>query len=306
MRFEDEQYSRLYKRDTTTWKMIPWQSRCILPLILRKVDRAGLLDLGEDGLEALAVHIEVPLSLVQEGMPDLLRRGVLVLRGDGLLLWPKFIEAQEAKQSDKARQKSARDRARDLASAATRGIDVPNEPVTPCDEPSRTVTVESRPVVLPSHAVTARHTVSQGVTLSSAQLSSAEPIAPNGTVTRTKTKIRKTGSRLPDTWTVSETLAAWARIQGISDRDVSASADHFRDHWLAADHRNAIKADWDAAFRTWVRRDIEAGKIVPYIPAPVAKLEPRTPEQLEAKRKSQEVLASALAEMDARAAARGA
>ncbi len=122
MRFEDEQYIRLYRRDTTTWLMLNWQGRCILPLIFRKLDRAGLLDLGDDGFEALAAHIQVPLEVVEEGMASILRRKALVLREDGLLMSPRFIEAQEAKQSDKARQKAARDRARDLASAAGRGV----------------------------------------------------------------------------------------------------------------------------------------------------------------------------------------
>lgn len=175
MRFEDEQYVRLYKRDTTTWKMMPWQSRCILPLILRKLDRAGILDLGDDGLEALAVHIEVPIEVVLEGMPAILRRGVLVLREDGLLVWPKFIDGQEAKQSDKARQKSARDRARDLASAADRGVDA----VTICDA---TVTPRDANDTPRDGTVTRGHTVSQSVTLSSADLSSAQlsqdPICP--------------------------------------------------------------------------------------------------------------------------------
>lgn len=115
-------------------------------------------------------------------------------------------------------------------------------------------------------------------------------------------KIRKTGTRLPDTWTVSETLAAWTRTQGISDRDVAATVEHFKDHWLAADHRNAVKADWDAAFRTWVRRDIEAGKIVPYVRPVQVEFAKPTAEQVEAKRESQALVASAIAEMDARMA----
>jgi len=162
MRFEDEQYVRLYKRDTTTWKMLPWQARCLLPLILRKLDRAGILDLGSDGLEALAVHIEMPLEVVEPGIAALLKRNVLVLREDGVLLWPKFIDGQEAKQSDKARQKAARDRARDVAQAESIGVTLRDGAVTlrDADTTPRDATV------------TRRHTVSHGVTLSSAQPSS--------------------------------------------------------------------------------------------------------------------------------------
>ena len=168
MRFEDEQYVRLYKRDTTTWLMLPWQGRAILGLILRKVDRAGILDLGEDGLEALAAHIQVPLDVVEPGMAAILKRGILLLRDDGVLVWPKFIDGQEAKQSDKARQKAARDRARDLASAAQRGVTVRDESVTvrDADDTGRDDTV------------TGGHAPSHDVTLSCAVLSCDQQIPP--------------------------------------------------------------------------------------------------------------------------------
>jgi hypothetical protein len=122
MRYEDERYVRLYTRDTTTWLLLPWQGRALLPLILRKVDRAGIMDLGEDGTEALAAHVGLPIDVVEVGLEALLRRGVLVLRQDGLLVWPRFIEAQEARQSDRARARAARERARDMASAIERGV----------------------------------------------------------------------------------------------------------------------------------------------------------------------------------------
>jgi len=166
MRFEDEQYVRLYKRDTTTWLMLNWQGRCILPLVLRKVDRAGILDLGEDGYEALAAHIQVPLEVVEAGMTSILARKILMLREDGVLVWPRFIEAQEAKQSDKARQKAARDKARDVAAANQRGVTVRNAPsrdVTDCTPDEQNVT--------------AGHTASQPVTLSCDQPSNEQPSA---------------------------------------------------------------------------------------------------------------------------------
>lgn len=193
MRFEDEQYIRLYKRDTTTWLMLNWQGRCILPLIFRKLDRAGLLDLGEDGYDALAAHIQVPIEVVEEGMKSILRRNALVLREDGLLVAPRFIDAQEAKQSDKARQKSARERARDIAAAAAKGItlredgDVPPPPSTPLPTTApltgdtdivtpreQTVTPRDAAVTPREQTVTAGHATSHGVTLSSAQLSCAQ------------------------------------------------------------------------------------------------------------------------------------
>lgn len=163
MRFEDEQYVRLYRRDTTSWLMLPWQARCVLPLILRACDRAGIIDLGEDGWEGLAVTIKVPADLVEAAMPAILRRGILVLQDGGLLVWPKFIEAQEAKQSDRARQKAARDRARDLALARARGVDVDTTDGAPASggPPSSTTFLASPDVTPRDGVVTPRDTSSR-------------------------------------------------------------------------------------------------------------------------------------------------
>ena len=43
MDWANERYVRLYTRDTVTWKMWPWEARAIFPLLMRKVDRAGVL-----------------------------------------------------------------------------------------------------------------------------------------------------------------------------------------------------------------------------------------------------------------------
>lgn len=95
MRFEDERYVRLYTRDTTTWLMLPWQSRAVAPLILRKVDRAGILDLGDDGIEGLAVHIGIPFDVVEPGVEGLVEHGTVEVR-NGILAWPRFVEAHES------------------------------------------------------------------------------------------------------------------------------------------------------------------------------------------------------------------
>lgn len=43
MNWSDERYVKLYERDTLTW---PWQAKCVFALLLRKVDRSGVLDTG--------------------------------------------------------------------------------------------------------------------------------------------------------------------------------------------------------------------------------------------------------------------
>lgn len=119
MRWADERYVRLYTRDTVGWKMLPWQGRALLPLILRKVDRAGILELGEDGVEGLSALLDMPMDVVQPGLEALLKRGVLTQSGVRLVV-PNFLEAQEATSSGAQRQREHRAKARDLARAGLR------------------------------------------------------------------------------------------------------------------------------------------------------------------------------------------
>jgi len=157
MDWPNERYVRLYVRDTTTWKRLGWDGQCVLMQLLRKVDRAGTLDLSElEPWEAVALHTGASEDVARRGVEALLRTRTAVISG-GRLMFPSFVEAQECSKTDKQRQKESRDR---------RAI-----PVTERDEASRNVTDPSQPV-------TAGHEQSQPVTschsvLCSAVLSSA-------------------------------------------------------------------------------------------------------------------------------------
>lgn len=131
MDWENETYVRLFKRDTATWKMLPWQGRAILPLILRKLDRSGILELGDDGEEALAALIDMPIEVVSAGLPELLRRQVFRLVS-GKLVMPNYLKAQESKQSDSQRKRESREKQRLAA--------LQSQPVTSCPEQSQPVT----------------------------------------------------------------------------------------------------------------------------------------------------------------------
>src|SRR6185312_5576397 len=64
---------------------------------------------------------------------------------------------------------------------------------------------------------------------------------------------RSRGCRLPADWQLTPALLAEA--QRIAPTvDARREADRFRDYWLAASGANAVKADWDATWRNWVRR----------------------------------------------------
>jgi hypothetical protein len=141
MRWSDERYVRLYTRDTTTWKLLPWESKALLPLLLRKLDRTGIIDLGEDGFDGIAALTDMPLDLVQAAMPELLRRRVFVL-ADSKLVMPHFIEAQEAVASGKARMElhRARVKARNESLQDVTDRDDSSPTVTPSDSTLQDVT----------------------------------------------------------------------------------------------------------------------------------------------------------------------
>ena len=143
MDWANEKYVRLFVRDTTTWKLLPWQSKALLPLIMRKLDRSGIIDLGEDGEEGLAAVVEVPLEFLQAGLPALLKRDVYRVLG-GKLVMPNFLAAQEARQSDAQRKRESRENQRLAA--------MKSQSVTECPESSQ------------SHEVTTCHASSVLVT----------------------------------------------------------------------------------------------------------------------------------------------
>jgi hypothetical protein len=140
----DERYVRLYTRDTVDWVAWGWEAQALFTLVLRKVDRAGTLALGKHGARGLAGLVAMPLEVVERALRVLLEDGALELHGT-VLVARNFIEAQEARASDRQRQQECRARKRDLARAAEMGTLVPKEavaapPVTFRDEVSQPVT----------------------------------------------------------------------------------------------------------------------------------------------------------------------
>jgi hypothetical protein len=114
MDWGSERYVRVYTRDTLTWKVIGWEARTTLLMLLRKVDRTGSFDIGaDDPFEAVAAVCDLPLELVvQPGLERLLKRSVVTM-GDQCLVINNFIEAQEAVASNALRCRLYRERLRD-------------------------------------------------------------------------------------------------------------------------------------------------------------------------------------------------
>lgn len=68
------------------------------------------------------------------------------------------------------------------------------------------------------------------------------------------TKPTKRGMRLPEDWSVSDAGRAFATGLKL---DADAVAEAFKDYWLAATGATSRKLDWDAAYRTWCRRQAD-------------------------------------------------
>ena len=175
MRWEDERYVRFYTRDTPEWKALTWHARGLFGLILRAVDRAGVLKVGKLGPKGVAVAIQAPWVEVEQALAELLSDGCVRFNPDQTALFiPNYLEAQECAQSDRARKRASRERAAAAfggtldASEKARmviqqvspdsGTVVPNRDSMPSQNVTPTVTIghERSQVVTPTHAVPCR------------------------------------------------------------------------------------------------------------------------------------------------------
>ncbi len=117
MNFEDEHYVRAYTRDTKTWLRWGWEGQCVFLLVLRKLDKAGVLDDIDDPVEDIALLTGLPGEVVEIGLPKVLKSGALELVGS-VLICPRYIEGQTARKSDAARAKESRQRRSNAARAS--------------------------------------------------------------------------------------------------------------------------------------------------------------------------------------------
>lgn len=119
MNWEDERWVKLYTRDSITWKLWGWQARFVMMSLMRKVDRAGVVDVAGRGINGLAALLEIPPDIVRDGLaqltePDDDGERTVVWDGPQLVI-SRFIEAQEAHTSNAQRQRDSRERRRDFA-----------------------------------------------------------------------------------------------------------------------------------------------------------------------------------------------
>lgn len=78
------------------------------------------------------------------------------------------------------------------------------------------------------------------------------PVARDGAARRPRAPARERGTRIPDDFEVTDDLKAWAH----DNAPWANRTDHemFVDHWRSASGPNAVKRDWAAAWRNWMRK----------------------------------------------------
>lgn len=140
MDWTDERWVKLYTRDTTDWLALSWQAQGLFVLILRKVNRAGVIDLGRAGKRGLAAHIGggSAWASLEPHLDELLADGCVTFDGIALRV-PNFVTAQTSIQSDKARKRAERERATDLGRDEQENEE-PKRDVTKRDGESQDVT----------------------------------------------------------------------------------------------------------------------------------------------------------------------
>lgn len=143
MDWSNERYVRLYTRETTTWKLLPWEGQALLAMLLRIVDRAGVLDLGgvTMGEAVCAAFPKWPAQVVETGLAALEKRGFIEVMPESIVV-PNFLEAQEAQHSAAQRQRDSRERRR---AKARDGQATPRRSVTERDSESRDTVENGQP-----------------------------------------------------------------------------------------------------------------------------------------------------------------
>lgn len=139
MDWSNERYVRLYTRDTPDWVLLSWEARSLWVLILRKLDRSGVMDMGRHGMRALSASVGMPLDVVERALPELLDDGCLLQNGSKLVA-PNFLEAQESVASDAQRKRESRARIRERAISSVTERDVRSRDGTESHARSRAVT----------------------------------------------------------------------------------------------------------------------------------------------------------------------
>ncbi|WP_244294404.1 hypothetical protein [Pseudomonas luteola] len=70
---------------------------------------------------------------------------------------------------------------------------------------------------------------------------------------------RQKATRLPNDWILPSEYLDWTlnTYAAATEADVFGTADRFKDYWIARAGATALKLDWFATWRNWIRNDYE-------------------------------------------------
>jgi hypothetical protein len=85
----------------------------------------------------------------------------------------------------------------------------------------------------------------------------AHPKLITETETETTPKGVSRATRIPEPFIVKTEMRAWAAKE-VPSVDVDRATRMFVDYWRAKSGRDATKADWEATWRNWLRRDFDS------------------------------------------------
>lgn len=237
MNFSDEEYVRLYITDTVTWRVLPWEARVTMVLALRKFDKAGVFEFGKHGAEkSLAAAVDLPVEIVTKGIASLVSEEVWEVE-TGRLFWPRYIEAQNCKRSDRLRQRISRaNRNRDTANDSESNRDNTSQNVTGCHDSSQT-----SQIVTPGRG-SGEAREGKGVDSGSDARATVPDVA-------SRRFTESLMSDPPDSLEFTEEHRQIARAGGL---DIEECWKECRDYRRGQGQRSA---NWDASFASWLRNE---------------------------------------------------
>ena len=256
MKYDDENWIKIYTRDTAGWVILSWQARGIALELSRKLPKStGELSLGRRGLEALGPLLRAPWSEIKVAVEELIVDGRLEYDAERQVIRdPQHAERQNAVSTSKARTQKWRDAKRPSAT-----VPPPSSP-----PPASTVTlrvVDRQPVTTCDAVTSQRDEVRREVTTRDQEKEEKEEKEPpSGGLTRAKPPLPPLAGSLralaPDEPLTTQRQNDHAGQIGTNPpRDIRPEWADFVDHQIKISEVFGSEGSIDAAWRKWVRRE---------------------------------------------------
>jgi hypothetical protein len=236
--WSNEDFSRLYKRETDDDLMLSWEAEAVWHKFLKKCDKSGYLATRR-GVQGLAALLRIPLDVVERVLRELLEDGRLRSVPPNGFIAPNYVDANYTARSGNARQ--AAFRAKERVGS-----------VSDCNDQHGAGAAMSHGVTpdnAESHGVTSGNENCQSINQSIQPFNHQSPSANDAPASKTK------GRRgIPEDWTPRPEERQLARELGLN---CESEAAEFLSFWLG-DGRP--KKNWDQTFRNRLQFQSKNGR----------------------------------------------